>query len=439
MDFDWRSGARPPEGATVILAGHAVVLGGAARVQRFLLAQEPPCCPGCAPGASIEVRMRDAVPPPGGGLRLQGTWKDGMLTDARLDRPPGWSGVSRRRALMAGPLICLPAAARASGADVLAATTPIDIHSHAGGIANANRMRAGGPFSQVAAPMRAGGMAAACLAITADAGTHQVMGDGRIHPFRDPAPGELYEYAQLAFARVHAIVRDQGLRIVTRGADLLGHGPAAIIASEGADFLEGRPDRVDEALAKWSLRHLQLVHYRINELGDIQTEAPVHGGLTDSGAEVIRRCNRLGIVVDVAHGTFDLVKRAVTVTTKPLVLSHTALAGSKPSRFTRLIVPEHAKLVAATGGVIGVWPPESSFPTLDALAAGMARMVDAAGIDHVGLGSDIRGLTGPSIFPDYDRTPALADALLRAGFSTADAGKIMGGNYARVFQACVGA
>ena len=44
-------------------------------------------------------------------------------------------------------------------------------------------------------------------------------------------------------------------------------------------------------------------HYRVNELGDIQTEAPVHGGLTDAGAEVIRRCNRRGLVVDVAHGT----------------------------------------------------------------------------------------------------------------------------------------
>ena len=50
----------------------------------------------------------------------------------------------------------------------------------------------------------------------------------------------------------------------------------------------------------------------------------MHGGLTDFGAEVIRRCNTLGIVVDVAHGTFELVKRAVATTSKPLLLSHTA-------------------------------------------------------------------------------------------------------------------
>ena len=52
-----------------------------------------------------------------------------------------------------------------------------------------------------------------------------------------------------------------------------------------------------------SLRHLQLTHYRVNELGDIQTELPVHNGLTDFGAAVIRRCNQVGLVVDVAHGT----------------------------------------------------------------------------------------------------------------------------------------
>src|SRR6266481_1982836 len=100
--------------------------------------------------------------------------------------------------------------------------------------------------------------------------------------------------------------------------------PSVIVTSEGADFLEGKIERLDEAYQRWALRHLQLTHYRPNELGDIQTEPSVHGGLAPFGAEVIRRCNRLGVVVDVAHGTYDLVKQAAAVTTKPLVLSHTS-------------------------------------------------------------------------------------------------------------------
>ena len=434
-------------GRRVTVAGYPVAALDQART--FLLAREPSCCPGCAPNqanATIQVDMRAPVPLGQGLLRVSGRWhvRNALgtsrygLDDAILCDPPGWAGVTRRAMLMAGPLICLPAAQDATAVPLANPGPKIDIHSHAGGISSPTRMRSGQAFGPVAEPMRKGGMGIICLAIVSDGPTHRLATDGRLHPYRDPEPGELYAYAQLAFGRVHAMARDQGLRIITGAAGLRPSEPGIIVTAEGADFLEGQPDRVDEAYARWSLRHLQLTHYRVNELGDIQTEPPMHGGLTDQGAEVIRRCNRLGIVVDVAHGTFDLVKRAASVTTRPLVLSHTSLARS-PSRFSRRITTEHAQLVARTGGVVGVWPPESEFSSLDALAAGMARMVDAVGIDHVGLGSDMRGLVGPSVFADYDRLPDLTEALLRAGFAPADAAKILGGNYARVFEACVGA
>ena len=175
----------------------------------------------------------------------------------------------------------------------------------------------------------------------------------------------------------------------------------------------------------------------MNELGDIQTEEPEHGGLTDIGAEVIRRCNTRGLVVDVAHGTYDLVKRAASVTTKPLVLSHTSLAQT-PGPRSRYIAPDHARVIAGTGGVIGVWPPTSVYPDVDAMARGMARLVDLVGVDHVGIGSDMMGLTTTSVFDSYETLPALAAALLNVGFNQQDVGKIIGGNYVRVFAASLG-
>jgi membrane dipeptidase len=431
-------------GQVVTLSGYPVGLPGQDRASRFLLTQEPGCCPGCAPRdprGSVEVEARAAVPLRAGSVHVSGLWSvrdgRGRLSDARLVEPAGWAAITRRRALAAGPLICLAAGLDPGLARAAVDAPAVDLHSHAGGIASVTRMHSGSAFGPVAEPMRKGGMAAVCLAVVSDGPTHKILLDGHIHPYRDPDPGELYAYSQLAFARLHGMIQAQGMAIITRASGLRAGVPSAIIAAEGGDFLEGQPDRVDEAYTRWSLRHLQLTHYRVNELGDIQTEMPVHGGLTDTGAEVIRRCNRLGIVVDVAHGTYELVQRAASVTTKPLVLSHTSLT-ARPSRFTRLITVNHARLVAQTGGVIGIWPPESEFPTLDAMAAGMARMVDAVGVDHVGLGTDMRGLVGSSVFPDYDRLPALADALSRAGFSAADVGKILGGNYVRVFAACVG-
>jgi membrane dipeptidase len=47
------------------------------------------------------------------------------------------------------------------------------------------------------------------------------------------------------------------------------------------------------------------------------------------------------------------------------------------------------------------------------------------------------GLVGPSILPDYDRLPGLAEALIGVGFSVADTTKLLGGNYIRVFEATV--
>jgi membrane dipeptidase len=284
--------------------------------------------------------------------------------------------------------------------------------------------------------MREGGMAVISLAVVADHPATRIE-DKRIRPYREPAPGEMYAYIGNAFTRLQALVRREGLGIVTDRQSLAaasGAHPAVIVTSEGGDFLEGSADRVDEAHERWQLRQLQLTHYRVNELGDIQTEPRVHGGLTDSGVAVIRRCNRRGIVVDVAHGPYELVKRAAEVTEKPLVLSHTSL-NPKPARFSRTISPDHARIIAETGGVIGIWPPTTIFPDMTALAEGIARMVDVAGIAHVGLGSDMMGLLSPAAFHSYSQLPELSGALLARGFSAEETVKLLGGNAARVFGA----
>jgi len=425
----------------------------------FLLVTEPVCCIGCWPTdplAVVEVFAAVPVPAEGRAVRLSGRWS--LLTDD----PAGWRYqlrdarliavepaepmvISRRGLLAAGaalglaacvPIpIVVPLPASASPAPVAGLTA--DLHSHAGRLI-LQRNEVERPFIPVAEPMRRGGMALVCLAVVADTPTTRIA-DGRIHAWRTPEPGELYEWSHRTFARAHRLVAEQGLAIVTDQASLdaaSGERPSIVIAAEGADFLEGQIDRVDEIYARYQLRHLQLTHYRVNELGDIQTEPPVHGGLTDFGAAVVQRCNQRGIVVDVAHGTYELVKRAASVTTKPLVLSHTSLA-TAPRPWTRRITPDHARVIAGTGGVIGIWPPIGEFPDMASLAQGMARMVDVVGVDHVGLGTDMLGLLTPAVFANYDQLPELAQALADAGFHPDEIAKILGGNYVRVFRATI--
>ena len=437
MRLDWNDLASGQAGA---FAGKVVRLTGwlsrADLAGQRVLVAEPPCCAVCLPGdVSARVVVSGATPLGGGAVTLEGVlhgphggWR---LHEARA----AGGGFGRRRLLAAAPLLCLAAAApEVDPRTAISGTTTVDLHSHAGKLLY---VRTNAPFTPVAEPMRQGGLAVTCLAIVSDSPTHKVMSDHRLHPYRDPAPGELYAYAQQGFARLHALVREQSLTVVTDAAGILAaraDRPCVVVAAEGGDFLEGDPDRVDEAYERWQLRHLQLTHYRVNELGDIQTEPPVHGGLTDAGAAVIRRCNARGVVVDVAHGTLDLVRRAAAVTTKPLVLSHTSLT-TRPRPFTRLITPEHAALVAGTGGVIGIWPVAELFPDMAALAGGIARMVAVAGVDHVGLGTDMMGLIGPATFDSYAQLPELAAALLAAGFGAQDVRKLLGGNYARVVAA----
>jgi membrane dipeptidase len=322
-------------------------------------------------------------------------------------------------------------------------TLTMDMHSHAGRVIVSRDPAIGAhrPFLPLAAPMRAGGMNVICLAIVTDTVvTHVTPDRKRIEAWRTPQDGELYALGQAEFARAYELIQREQMQVVTNAASLAANrktGPCVIIAAEGADFLEGRLDRVDEAYTLHQLRHLQLTHYRVNELGDIQTAPPIHGGLTDFGADVVRRCNALGIVVDVAHGSHDLVKRAADTTTRPLILSHTALA-THPSARSRLITPDHARVIAGTGGVVGVWPSSGTYRDLQGMAYGMQRMADVVGVEHVGLGSDMLGFINPPVFRSYEQLPALADALMTSGFSKEEVGMILGGNYRRVFEASVG-
>src|SRR3954468_19551028 len=151
------------------------------------------------------------------------------------------------------------------------------------------------------------------------------------------------------------LVAEHGVRRALCASDLdAAHkeGEPAIVADvEGLDFLDGRLERL-EAAHQRGIRHVQLVHYTPNDIGDFQTGVVTHHGLTEFGAEVIRACHRLGFVCDIAHATEEMAKQAVKVATKPLLLSHTAMAGSHAMGPTplsgRQISPDHARAIAET-------------------------------------------------------------------------------------------
>jgi membrane dipeptidase len=257
---------------------------------------------------------------------------------------------------------------------------------------------------------------------------------------RTPEPGALYKHHLERLDWVDEMVAAHGLRRALSAADLeTAHrtGQPAIVGDvEGLDFLETKLERLEEAHQR-GVRHVQLVHYTPNDIGDFQTGAVTHRGLTPFGAEVLQACHRLGFVCDVAHATEDTVKQAVKVATKPLLLSHAALAGSRAMGPTSLsgrqVSRDHARAIAETGGSVGIW---HFFPSLEKYVEGLKEMADVVGVDHVSIGSDQQ--VRPGSLQDYAQWVELVAAMLRGGFTPEEAGMIAGGNYMRIFRVAVG-
>src|SRR5689334_24604906 len=324
-----------------------------------------------------------------------------------------------------------------AGLDVLRKSISVDVHTHGGKTGITSKSP---PNDDLANAMRAGSLAVACLADVPDGPVLGRDPEGVLAALRTPEPGELYRHHLERLAWMDEMVANHGLRRALSAADLeAAHkaGQPAIIADvEGLDFLETTLERLEEAHQR-GIRHVQLVHYTPNDIGDFQTGAITHNGLTPFGAEVIRACHKLGFVCDVAHATEDTVKQATKVATKPLLLSHTALSESPAMGPTplkgRQISRDHARAIAETGGSIGIW---HFFATLDKYVEGLKEMVDVVGIDHVSIGTDQQ--VNPGSVQDYAQWVQLVAAMLRGGFAPDEAGKIAGGNYLRIFKTAVG-
>ena len=238
----------------------------------------------------------------------------------------------------------------------------------------------------MAEEIKRSGLTAVCASFVLDFAPNEKPGDARDNFLHWLTAID----AQLEKGHIHRALNMKDLRAAH------DHGQPTIVQTvEGSQFIEGHLDRVEEVY-KRGVRHLQLLHERddmVLPLGDTNT-APAHlGGLTAFGAEVVKECNRLGIVVDLAHASHETVLGALKVATQPVIVSHTSLdsrTGRNPKMAEmmkpHLISKEHAKVVADAGGVIGVWTHLAN--SLKEFVESIKAMVDAVGVDHVGIGTD---------------------------------------------------
>lgn len=94
------------------------------------------------------------------------------------------------------------------------------------------------------------------------------------------------------------------------------------------------------------------------------------------------------MLIDLAHASFKTVVDVAELSSNPLILSHSQLKWAD-KQHPRMLEPEHADAIAATDGVIDMWPSGFGNDTFADFVENTMRLIDLVGVDHVGLGTDM--------------------------------------------------
>jgi membrane dipeptidase len=229
------------------------------------------------------------------------------------------------------------------------------------------------------------------------------------------------------------------------------------------------------------VRYMTLAHSEPNLICDssYSTDRP-SGGLSPFGREVVAEMNRLGIMVDISHVTDDTFFQALEISRAPMIASHSCCRHFTPG-FERNMSDELIVQLAEAGGVIQIafapsflteaahkqseilWDIMDQYmvehdvswgdpefeerialyyeqdPKVETSVSDVAdhieHVIELAGIDHVGIGSDFDGISsGPTGLEDVSTYPTLIEELLRRGLSEDDIRKICGENLLRVWS-----
>ena len=328
-------------------------------------------------------------------------------------------------------------------ARIVAHCPGIDTHNHVDVPLTATELP--GPEIHLAEELKRSGLAAICMAFATD----YQKGD----PYDRFLKGMDSMDRQLALSRMKRALTSSDLRRAESK-----HQPIVVQAIEGCHFLEGKLERVELAYSR-GVRQIGLLHDSDASvpLGDIYTNPPRFGGLTAFGADVVRECNRLGILIDLAHADLNTTRAALKHSSVPMFVSHTGLdtrlgsnARMAEMMRPRLISREQAKMIADSGGLVGVWTHLADTP--QEFVENVRAMIDVIGIHHVCIGTDSK-LTTPTPWPGEkshpvrvgERTslvwasqskgfyPTIVEAMLQAGFSKDEIAKVGGDNFQRVF------
>ncbi len=212
---------------------------------------------------------------------------------------------------------------------------------------------------------------------------------------------------------------------------------ASMLGMEGGHAIENSLGTL-RAFYDMGVRYMTLTHNGTLDWADAANDEPRHHGLTPFGMEVVREMNRLGMLVDLAHTSPETMNDALDVSEAPVIWSH---ADARALHDVPRNVPDDVlRRLPKNGGVVMVtfvpsFLTDRKTATVADVADHIEHIVQVAGIDHVGIGSDFDGITETvEGLEDVSTYPKVFAELSRRGWSEGDLAKLAGENVLRVMR-----
>lgn len=269
-----------------------------------------------------------------------------------------------------------------------------------------------------------------------------------------PKPGEKFQdivpfkvegpkaYADLIFDKIENIVDSNSdyIAIARNTNDLLlnkaANKKSILLGIENGLALEGNIKNLNH-FQKRGVVYITLCHNGDNDICDSARGSQTHGGVSEFGAQVIRKMNELGIIVDLSHAAEKSFYDALEISKKPIICSHSSARAL--CNHPRNLTDDQMRALAQKGGVCQItlyngFLKENGRATIYDAIDHLKHAIKLMGIDHVGLGTDFDGDGGICGLDDASELVLFTRQLLLNDYSLADIEKIWGGNFMRIMN-----
>ncbi|MBD8064692.1 dipeptidase [Devosia sp. PTR5] len=242
-----------------------------------------------------------------------------------------------------------------------------------------------------------------------------------------------------------AICRSAGEVRAAMEADRL----ATLFHIEGAEAIDTDFNSF-EVLYAAGLRSIGITWSRANAFGTgvpfrHNADPDIGPGLSEAGKELVRLCDRRGVLIDLSHLNAAGFRDVAALSTKPLVATHSNMHAISPS--TRNLVDWQLAAIRESGGLVGLnfavvflrpdGKPDAS-TDIETMVRHVDALVEALGEDGVALGSDFDGAMIPSTIGDVQGVQVLLQALLDRGYGETLVRKIALDNWMSVIERTIG-